>query len=129
MQSRPGKQSPCTWPAHQRVYRHCNCKATFCRAFVKEMSNFSSAQFDAAAVSTGRHLPVESAMPGTTLQIIPLQAFESGGVLYGRYPPLNLHQLSGCLPSACAQHAPSLKCNLQRRSSLKAWSQLGGYVR
>ena len=50
---------------------------------MKEMSNFSSAQFDAAAVSTGRHLPVESAMPGTTLQIIPLQAFESGGVLYG----------------------------------------------
>ena len=54
-----------------------------CRAFVKEMSSFSSAQFDAAAVSTGRHLPVESAMPGTTLQIIPLEAFQSGGTLYG----------------------------------------------
>lgn len=54
-----------------------------CRAFVKEMSSFGSTQFDAAAVSTGRHLPVESAMPGTTLQIIPLEAFESGGVLYG----------------------------------------------
>lgn len=68
------------------------------------MSNFSSAQFDAAAVSTGRHLPVESAMPGTTLQIIPLQAFESGGVLYGRYPPLQPHPLA-CLP---AQQAPAL---------------------
>ena len=54
-----------------------------CRAFVKEMSSFSSSQFDAAAVSTGRHLPVESDMPGTTLQIIPLEAFESGGTLYG----------------------------------------------
>ena len=50
------------------------------------MSNFTSAQFDAAAVSRAKHLPVESAMPGTTLQIIPLEAFESGGVLYGRQP-------------------------------------------
>ena len=57
--------------------------AILCRAFVKEMSSFGSSQFDAAAVSTGRHLPVESAMPGTTLQIIPLEAFESGGTLYG----------------------------------------------
>ena len=47
---------------------------------------------------------MESAMPGTTLQIIPLQAFESGGVLYGRNPPLNQHPLL-CLP---AQQAHAL---------------------
>jgi hypothetical protein len=39
--------------------------------------------FDAAAAATSRYLPVESAMPGTTLGIIPLQAFETGGTLYG----------------------------------------------
>jgi hypothetical protein len=39
--------------------------------------------FDAAAAATSRFLPVESAMPGTTLGIIPLQAFETGGTLYG----------------------------------------------
>eukprot|EP01023_Acetabularia_acetabulum_P011386 TRINITY_DN15231_c0_g1_i2.p3 TRINITY_DN15231_c0_g1~~TRINITY_DN15231_c0_g1_i2.p3 ORF type:complete len:226 (-),score=34.84 TRINITY_DN15231_c0_g1_i2:395-1072(-) len=31
---------------------------------------------------SSRYLPVESAMPGTTLGMIPLQAFASGGVLY-----------------------------------------------
>lgn len=48
------------------------------------MSNFSSPQFDAAAVAPAKHLPVESAMPGTTLQLIPLNAFDSGGLLYGK---------------------------------------------
>ena len=66
-----------------------------CRAFVKEMSSSSSSQFDAAAVSTGRHLPVESAMPGTTLQIIPLEAFQSGGTLYGK-EVLEAHTVRDC---------------------------------
>ncbi|CAK0756494.1 hypothetical protein CVIRNUC_002460 [Coccomyxa viridis] len=73
-------------------------KSAFVRAFVKEMSSFSSSQFDAAAVSTGRHLPVESAMPGTTLQIIPLEAFQSGGTLYDT-PGVHLqHSLQHLLP-------------------------------
>ena len=67
-----------------------------CRAFVKEMSSFSSAHFDPAALSKGRHLPVESAMPGTTLQIIPLEAFEFGGLLYG-VPFWDLMQHMDCL--------------------------------
>jgi hypothetical protein len=50
---------------------------------VREMSDLGSQQFDAAAASVKRRLPVESAMPGTTLGLIPLRAFESGGTLYG----------------------------------------------
>jgi nitric-oxide synthase len=49
---------------------------------LREMSKFESANYDAGAMSSGKHLPVESAMPGTTLGLIPLQAFESGGTLY-----------------------------------------------
>ncbi len=56
------------------------------RAFVKEMSSIGSAQFDPAAIGTARHLPTESAMPGTTLQLIPLKAFDTGGLLYGAPP-------------------------------------------
>lgn len=44
---------------------------------------FEGGNFDPAARATGRYLPVESPMPGTTLGIIPLQAFVSGGTLYG----------------------------------------------
>ena len=51
---------------------------------LRDMGQFDSANFDPAAMSNGRYLPVESAMPGTTLGIIPLQAFASGGTLYGR---------------------------------------------
>lgn len=47
------------------------------------MSLFDGGNFDPAARATGRYLPVESPMPGTTLGIIPLQAFVSGGTLYG----------------------------------------------
>lgn len=50
---------------------------------MKEMSNMTSPQFDPAAASASKRLPVASAMPGTTLQLIPLQAFHSGGVLFG----------------------------------------------
>lgn len=43
---------------------------TRCR---REMSNFTSRQFDPQAVSRVKYLPVESAMPGTTLQLIPME--------------------------------------------------------
>ncbi len=58
-------------------------KSAFVRAMLREMSGFESANFDAAARGSAKRAPVESAMPGTTLGLIPLQAFESGGTLYG----------------------------------------------
>eukprot|EP01025_Chloroclados_australasicus_P049716 TRINITY_DN567_c2_g1_i1.p1 TRINITY_DN567_c2_g1~~TRINITY_DN567_c2_g1_i1.p1 ORF type:complete len:487 (-),score=53.01 TRINITY_DN567_c2_g1_i1:340-1800(-) len=57
-------------------------KSAFCRAIIKQMGNLQSNLFDPAAAQSSRHLPVESAMPGTTLGMIPLQAFASGGILY-----------------------------------------------
>lgn len=33
----------------------------------------SSRQYDAAAAARSRYLPVESAMPGTTLELIPME--------------------------------------------------------
>ncbi len=51
--------------------------------YVLHTCSLSGGNFDAAAAASARHLPVESAMPGTTLGLIPLQAFESGGTLYG----------------------------------------------
>jgi hypothetical protein len=58
-------------------------KSAFVRAMLQDMGKFESSNFDPAAMSNGRYLPVVSAMPGTTLGIIPLQAFASGGTLYG----------------------------------------------
>lgn len=37
------------------------------------MASMSSRQFDPLALSRGRYLPVESAMPGTTLEVIPME--------------------------------------------------------
>jgi hypothetical protein len=51
----------------------------------QDMSLFDGGNFDPAARSSSRYLPVESPMPGTTLGIIPLQAFVSGGTLFGEY--------------------------------------------
>ncbi len=47
------------------------------------MAKFDGGNFDPAAMANGRYLPVESPMPGTTLGIIPLRAFASGGNLFG----------------------------------------------
>lgn len=65
-------------------------KSAFVRALVRDMSSMSSRQFDPGAMQQVGRLPVESAMPGTTLQPIPLQVFSSGGVLYDT-PGLHLH--------------------------------------
>jgi len=65
-------------------------KSAFVRAMLKDMSLFDGGNFDPAARATGRYLPVESPMPGTTLGIIPLQAFVSGGTLYDT-PGVHLH--------------------------------------
>ncbi len=65
-------------------------KSSFVRALVKDMSSMSSRQYDPLAPQRVKHLPVESAMPGTTLKTIPLQVFSSGGTLFDT-PGLHLH--------------------------------------
>jgi hypothetical protein len=62
------------WMCNQPAYCCCCCCC---------LRSLAGGNFDAAAAATSRYLPVESAMPGTTLGIIPLQAFETGGTLYG----------------------------------------------
>ena len=65
-------------------------KSSFVRALVKDMSSMKSRQYDPLAPGRSKHLPVESAMPGTTLRTIPLEVFSSGGTLYDT-PGLHLH--------------------------------------
>ncbi|KAG1679418.1 hypothetical protein FOA52_007709 [Chlamydomonas sp. UWO 241] len=65
-------------------------KSAFVRAMLRDMGKFDGDNFDPAAMANGRFLPVESAMPGTTLGIIPLQAFATGGTLYDT-PGVHLH--------------------------------------
>ncbi|QDZ22803.1 nitric-oxide synthase [Chloropicon primus] len=67
-------------------------KSAFIRSLLNEMSSMKSANYDVGAAQI-RHKPVESDMPGTTLGIIPLRAFERGGVLFDT-PGLHLeHRL------------------------------------
>ena len=47
------------------------------------MSQGNTRYFQAPAKAQSKQLPMESAMPGTTLSTIQLQAFSSGGALYG----------------------------------------------
>lgn len=65
-------------------------KSSFVRSLVKDMSTHRSRQFDPLAPHQVKHLPTESAMPGTTLRVIPLDVFSSGGTLYDT-PGLHLH--------------------------------------
>jgi nitric-oxide synthase len=65
-------------------------KSSFVRALVKDMSSMKSRQYDPLAPQRVKHLPVESAMPGTTLRTIPLQVFSSGGTLFDT-PGLHVH--------------------------------------
>ena len=57
------------------------------------MSKGSSRCFQPTAKAQSRRLPVESAMPGTTLQTIELKAFASGGALFGESTILSLDAL------------------------------------
>ena len=67
-------------------------KSAFTRSLLNEMSSLRSANYDIGAAQI-RHKPVESEMPGTTLGVIPLEAFETGGYLYDT-PGLHLeHRL------------------------------------
>ena len=65
-------------------------KSAFVRALVQEMRRADGPQFDAAAASVAKRLPVASAVPGTTLGRIPLAAFSAGGSLVDT-PGLHLH--------------------------------------
>jgi nitric-oxide synthase, plant len=66
-------------------------KSAFVRRMLKEMANMTSRHFDTRATLAGRKLPVESAMPGTTLGFVKLGAFSSGGALYDTPGVLLLH--------------------------------------
>lgn len=65
-------------------------KSAFVRALVEEMRKATGPQFDAAAASVAKRLPVASAVPGTTLAKISLAAFSAGGNLVDT-PGLHLH--------------------------------------
>jgi hypothetical protein len=52
------------------------------RRILQEMSSFGSRHYDAQASVAKRRMPMESAMPGTTLGMIRLAAFSSGGALF-----------------------------------------------
>jgi hypothetical protein len=54
----------------------------FVRRMMKEMSRVGSRHFDFQAARMHGMLPVESAMPGTTLGLVRLAAFTSGGALF-----------------------------------------------
>ncbi len=77
----------------------------------REMSKGSSRCFQPTAKAQSRRLPVESAMPGTTLQTIELKAFASGGALFGESTILGfdvlgcraLHLVVPCLVSPQSQ--------------------------
>ena len=53
---------------------------------MQEMSLVTSLNFEPLAAANVRQLPVESAMPGTTLRLIPLRIFNSSSTLYGMHP-------------------------------------------
>ena len=57
-------------------------KTAFVRATLKEMRRMESRHFDSIALLTSKRMPVESTMPGTTLGLVKLGAFSSGGYLY-----------------------------------------------
>jgi nitric-oxide synthase len=79
-------------------------KSSFIRAALAAMR----AGGDASA--PGRRLPVASAMPGTTLGVIPLRAFRGEGVLYDTPGVVLHHRVNGMLDggelAALAQRGP-----------------------
>jgi nitric-oxide synthase, plant len=90
-------------------------KSAFVRAFVKETKTMGSPHFDPAAAAVGRRLPMEAALPGTTLGRIPLRAFAAGGGRLVDTPGLHLHhRLVHAL-------APTEVAALQPRKALRPW--------
>mmetsp|Transcript_23158 Transcript_23158/g.60253 ORF Transcript_23158/g.60253 Transcript_23158/m.60253 type:complete len:403 (-) Transcript_23158:151-1359(-) len=85
-------------------------KSAFVRALLKEMGSMSSMQFDPAATAFAKRAPTESAMPGTTLSLIPLSCFATGQFLYDT-PGLHLdHRIPHILtPSELKEIHPQKK--------------------
>ncbi|KAL6769312.1 hypothetical protein ACKKBG_A30510 [Auxenochlorella protothecoides x Auxenochlorella symbiontica] len=65
-------------------------KSVFLRAMVREMADMGSRSYDPAAIGAGRRLPTASGIPGTTLGLIRLPVFSSGGCLVDT-PGVHLH--------------------------------------
>ncbi|CAG9465946.1 unnamed protein product [Pedinophyceae sp. YPF-701] len=65
-------------------------KSALVRAMLVDLASFHSRNFDANAIGATKNVPMESPMPGTTLSLIPIRAFSSGGVLFDS-PGLHLH--------------------------------------
>ena len=65
-------------------------KSAFVRRMLKEMASMASRHFDVKAMYAQKHMPTESAMPGTTLGRVKLGAFSSGGDLFDTPGPLSL---------------------------------------
>lgn len=87
-------------------------KSAFVRAILKEMGNMSSMQFDPAATRWAKRAPTESAMPGTTLRLIPLSCFATGEFLYGRpqgIPPLETPHIQPALRRRFQSHLLLIK--------------------
>jgi len=82
-------------------------KSTFIRAAMEELRSVGN------HFAPRKRLPVASAMPGTTLGIIPLQAFEGKGVLYdtpGLFLHHRLNSLLGPEDLSAMRLGSSLKC-------------------
>ena len=82
---------------------------------MESMSDALSRQFDPAAAAKVRRLPVQSAMPGTTLKFIPLKAFQTGGCLIGETERIKLSFCS----NPFSQRVSSLKTAKEERVPLR----------
>lgn len=90
-------------------------KSAFVRAFVKETRSMRSPHFDPAATTLGKRLPLEAALPGTTLARIPLRAFANGDGVLVDTPGLHLHHrlIHGLAPGEATA--------LQPQKALRPW--------
>ena len=85
------------------------------------MSTMASSSFDPAAVAHSRHLPMESAMPGTTLQLIPLSTFSGNGALYGEPSALSAPASRFGVPLGCSPAAAAAWCMVRVMHMLRLW--------
>ncbi len=82
----PSARAGGEFPGKERILRHAspNIGTTCLQPCRPRGVSLTPKHYWPAAPPAPRYLPVESAMPGTTLGLIPLQAFSAGGTLYGR---------------------------------------------
>ena len=104
------------WAGRQLCGRRWRCHVRSSCACVRSAvltcsSPLQSGNFDAAAALQSKRLPVESAMPGTTLGLIQLKSFESGGCLYGEQCPAHTICIAD-LSGDCAEYGMGLTTGL-----------------